>query len=120
MVPRALAAAASSVIAFIGLCHEAVGAVVYPFGPALFGGPVGWHMFGVLTVIVGILLLIGVLEWVRIPVMFLSLFVGVVGLALTLLVGIVFERFHFFATSAVLMAITVAISYRAARSHAHG
>ena len=37
---QSLAFCGAVLIAFIGVCHEFVGDVLFPWGPALFGGPI--------------------------------------------------------------------------------
>lgn len=117
---RSLAVAGSVLIAYIGLCHEFVGAIVYPFGPATFGGPVGWHGFGFAVVLIGVVLLGGVLGVGRVPVVVLSGLCAFVGVSLTVYAAIAFERFHFFAASAVLAALTVAACHRPVQTDGPG
>jgi len=72
MTPRdalyqSLASCDAAWILFIGVGHEFVGAVLYPWGYGRFGGEIGWHVVGALTVGSGMLLLAGTLHFVRLP-----------------------------------------------------
>jgi len=48
------------------------GAVLYPYGAAAFGGPIGWHSAGLAAVAAGILMAAGVLGLLRVPVVRLA------------------------------------------------
>src|SRR5207302_6329129 len=43
---QALAFAGATLLGYVGIVHEAVGSTLYPYGPAVFGGPLGWHAAG--------------------------------------------------------------------------
>jgi hypothetical protein len=101
---QALSAACAVLIAFQGVCHEVVGATLFPYGPALFGGPVGWHAFGFLIVAVGLGLLLAVLSGAR------RLAIGIaaplipLAVAVFLIAGIGHGDFHLFALTGLLSA----------------
>jgi hypothetical protein len=65
---QSLAASGAALIAFIGVCHESVGSVLFPWGPRLLGGPIGWNSAGILLVGTGLLLLGGTLGLIKFPV----------------------------------------------------
>lgn len=74
-----LTVAGCVLIVFIGLCHEFVGAVVFPWGPAVLGGPLGWHALGLGGTALALLLLGAVLGQVRLPVAPMALVVAALG-----------------------------------------
>src|SRR5438046_179620 len=43
---QAVACSGAVLVAHVGLAHEVIGTVVYPYGPGVFGGPVGWQAAG--------------------------------------------------------------------------
>ena len=98
---RALAAAGAMLLAYIGLVHEAVGARLYPDGPAVFGGPLGWHAAGLSLVGMGMLALAGVLDIVRVPVNLLAIVAIVAGAAGVAGDAWLHGGFHFFAFTMV-------------------
>jgi hypothetical protein len=112
---RSLAVAGSVLIVFIGLCHEVVGAVVFPWGPAALGGALGWHGLGLGGILLALLLLAGVLGYVDLPVGPLSLLFVTVGTAITTYTAVSHREFHFFAVSLVVAAAVVAVCYRRSR-----
>src|SRR2546428_138725 len=69
---QAVACSGAVLVAHVGLAHEVVGTVVYPYGPGVFGGPVGWHAAGFSVVASGLLMAIGVPGFIRVPVVLLA------------------------------------------------
>jgi hypothetical protein len=109
---RSFAVAGSVLILFIGLCHEFVGATVFPWGPATLGGPLGWHGLGVGGILGALFLLAGVLGRVDIPVVPVSLIFAALGMGLTLYTAVARRQLHFFAASLAIAAIVVAVCHR--------
>ena len=109
---RSFAVAGAVLIVFIGMCHEFVGAIVFPFGPAVFGGSLGWHGVGLGGILLGLFLLAGVLDLIQLPVALISLFFMLLGMAIAIYTAVAYGRFHFFAVSLVVAAIVVALCYR--------
>src|SRR5438094_178591 len=64
---QAVACSGAVLVAHVGLAHEVIGTVVYPYGPGVFGGPVGWHAAGRSAVASGLLVAVGVLGFIRVP-----------------------------------------------------
>jgi hypothetical protein len=109
---QALAAAGAVLITFIGVCHEVIGARLFPWAPALFG-VIGWHGMGIAGVVIGIGLLGGVLRLISFPVVSLAVAITVVGLGITLFTAVAHREFHFFALTASLAGTSVALFHRA-------
>jgi len=103
-------------IAFIGLCHEVIGATLFPWGPAAFGGPFGWHAAGIAGITSGLLLLLGTLHVVDVPVFLLALAVAVVGATITVYTALAHGQFHLFAVVLALSGILVGQSHRRTES----
>lgn len=108
IVHRSLAASGSVLVAFIGLCHEFVGASLFPWGPAAFGGPIGWHALGFAAIVLGLLLLAGTLRIFALPVFALSTGVAILGAFITAYSAVARAQFHFFAFSLSVAAVLVA------------
>src|SRR5205085_1164340 len=79
---QSLASCGAAIIAFIGVCHEVVGDIVFPWGPALLGGAVGWHGLGLFAIAVGLMLLGGTLRLIRFPVVPFALLIIAMGIAI--------------------------------------
>lgn len=103
--------AGAVLIVFIGLSHEFVGARVFPWGPATFGGPLGWHGLGVGGTLLALVLLAGVLGRVRVPIGPVALAFAVLGATITIYTAVAHGEFHFFAVSLVIAAIVVALCH---------
>ncbi len=112
---RAFAVAGSVLIIFIGLCHEMVGAIVFPFGPSVFGGLLGWHALGIGGTALAIVLLLGVLDIISIPINILSIVFLLIGISIFLYTAIIYKQFHFFALSLIFASITVIVCYKPGR-----
>jgi hypothetical protein len=95
-------AACAALIAFQGVCHEAVGAVLFPYGPDLFGGLAAWHAFGLVIVAVGAYLFAEVLRGTWRHVTPLSLVVVLVAAAVFGLALLRYGDFHVFALTGVV------------------
>jgi hypothetical protein len=111
----AVYAASGFLIAFIGVCHEVVGEALFPYGPAVFGGPVGWHAFGALIVAVGLWIFAAVL-WGRrsfvLPVAILLIPLGLSIFAYAATRG----DFHLFALAGVAAMSSVVVCERRLRA----
>ena len=53
---QSLASCGAVLIAFIGVCHEFIGHIVFPWGPSTLGGPIGWHGLGIFSIVLGLLM----------------------------------------------------------------
>ncbi len=116
---RSLAASGAALVVFIGLSHEFVGAALFPWAPAIFGGSVGWHAVGLAGIVAGLLLFAGTLHLVRVPVVTLSSVVAGLGALVTAYTAVVHSQFHFFAVALCLAGVLVAVCHpRAEREHA--
>lgn len=98
----AVSCAAATLVAYVGVVHEVVGATLYPEGPLKFGGPIAWHGVGLAGVAAGLLLAAGVLRLLPVPVKPLAAVVGVIGGAVFAAEAIGHGGFHFFAFTLVL------------------
>jgi hypothetical protein len=105
---QSLAASCAAVITFIGVCHGAVGAALFPFGPAFFGGLFLWYAAGIALIIVGLALLAATLRLIRFPVVATGLLMAPVALALTVFVAVVHGQFHMFAVTLALCGLLMA------------
>lgn len=104
--------AASVLIAFQGICHEAVGARVFPFGPELFGGWLGWHLFGFLITGVGVWFTIAVIRERYRFVSGTALVLAPVGAYIFGYTALVESGFHVFALTGTISAVVVAVCVR--------
>lgn len=96
---QSLASCGAALIAFIGVCHEFVGHVLFPWGPALFGGPVGWHTLGAFVIALGLLLLGGVLRLIKFPVVPFAAAIVALGVGIGVFAAAVHQQFHLFASA---------------------
>ena len=108
---RLLAFAAATMIAYVGVVHEVVGTRLYPEGPALLGGPIGWHAVGIGGIAVGVLLVLGTLGVVAVPLAPVALAIAGVGAAFVAW-DATRGGLHFFALTAMIAGVVLA---RAAR-----
>ena len=115
---RAMAAAGATLLAYIGLVHEAVGQRLYPDGPAVFGGPLPWHAAGLSLLAMGLLALAGVLGILRVPVVLFAVVAIVAGAAGVAGDAWLHGGFHFFAFTMMVAGALVATSMRG--EHAPG
>lgn len=115
---QSLAASGAAIIAFIGVCHETVGATLFPWGPAFLGGPVGWHGTGLVAIAAGLALLGGTLRLFRFPVVGLALLASAIGVFFLVATAVLHGQFHVFALAATCAGLVTASCHRraAARS----
>jgi hypothetical protein len=111
---QSLATAGAVLVTFIGVVHEFIGAKLFPWGPALLGGPIVWHGLGVGSTMVGLLMTAGVLRIIKFPVITCSVIIAVAGLSVMLLTAVLYQEFHLFALTVCLAAITTGGCYRRA------
>ena len=109
---QSLAACGAALIAFIGLCHEFFGHVVFPWGPAFLGGPIGWHAAGLSTVVVGLVLLGGTLRLYPLPVVPLALVVAAGGAFFVVVAAMLHHQFHMPALAGFLSGLLTAYCHR--------
>jgi hypothetical protein len=109
---QSLASCGAVLIAFIGVCHEFAGHIVFPWAPATLGGPVGWHGLGIFAVVVGLLLLGGTLRLIRFPVVPGSVAIAALGIAIGAFTAVAHHEFHMFAFAGVGAAATTARYHR--------
>jgi hypothetical protein len=113
---QSLATSGAVLITFIGVCHEFLGDTLFPWGPALFGGPIGWHGLGISAIIVGVLLAAGTLRVMRFPIAPVAFVVATMGLAVFLFTAIAYGKFHLMALTIFIAAIGTAVFDRKAMS----
>lgn len=111
---QSLASCGAVLIAFIGVCHEVAGHIVFPWAPAALGGPIGWHGAGISTVVLGVLLLAGTLGLIRFPVVPLALIVALAGAVIGVFTAVVHHQFHLFALALAIAGVTTAFFDRRA------
>ena len=111
--PRAAAScAAATLVAYVGVVHEVVGAQLYPDGPAQFGGPLGWHAVGVMGIAAGLLLVAGVLHVLPIPIAALAALIGAMGGIVFVGEALLHGGFHFFAFTLLVACGTLVAAER--------
>jgi len=111
---QSLAACGAAVITFVGVCHEAVGATLFPWGPAFLGGPVGWHGTGLVAIAAGLALLGGTLGLFSFPVVPLALVAAAIGVFFLVAAAVVHGQFHVFALAVVCCGTLTAYCHRRA------
>jgi hypothetical protein len=111
---QSLASCGAVLIAFIGVCHEFIGHIVFPWAPALLGGPVGWHGLGLFAIASGLLSLSGTLRFFDFPVVPFSLLAAAVGAVLVVLTAMLYREFHMFALAGFFAGIATAYFHRKA------
>jgi hypothetical protein len=111
---QALAACGAAIIAFIGVCHMFVGETLFPWGPAFFGGPIGWYGIGIVAIVGGLLVLGGTLRLFPFPVITISLVTAVIGLAVAVAAEVLHGQFHMFALAVFCSGILTAYFHRKA------
>jgi len=117
---QALAFAGATLLAYVGIVHEAVGSTLYPYGPAAFGGPLGWHAAGLSLVAAGVLIGAGTLGLLRLPVAPMAALLSLVGGAFVAAQALGHGDFHFFAFTMLVAGLLVALSARGARERTTG
>lgn len=111
---RSLASCGAALIAFIGVAHEAVGHILFPWGPAFLGGPVGWHATGLLAIVSGLLLLGGTLRLVRFPVVPFALAAAAIGAFFVVFTAVRHHQFHMFALAGFFSGVVASYFQRKA------
>jgi uncharacterized membrane protein len=99
---RALATAGGMLVLEVGLAHEMIGTRLYPDGPALLGGPLGWHAIGVAGIAMGLCMTGGALGLTAMPPRVLATGAIVLGLGFLALDAVLHGGFHFFAATLVV------------------
>lgn len=117
---QALSACGAALVAFIGVCHEVIGHILFPWGPALLGGPIGWHCAGIFTIGTGLLVLAGTLQLIRFPVVPFALIAVVAGVGLVIFTAVVHKDFHMFALAAGVAGAVTAFCHPRAVAHLGG
>lgn len=117
---RALAACGAAIITFIGVCHEVVGAVLFPWGPAFVGGALPWHGLGLFVIAAGSNVLAGTLGLVRFPVVPFAILAAILGAFFVVVAAVLHGQFHFFALAASLAGVLTAYAQRQAERLANG
>jgi hypothetical protein len=111
---QSLAASGAAVITFVGVCHEAVGATLFPWGPAFLGGPIGWHGTGLVAIATGLGLVGGALGLFPFPVVQLSLLASAIGVFFVVATAVLHGQFHVFALAVVCCGALTAYCHRRA------
>ena len=109
-----LAFAAATLVAYVGIAHEVVGTRLYPDGPALLGGPLGWHAVGIAGIVAGALLIAGTLGVLTVPLVPSALSIAVIG-GLFVAWDALNGGFHFFAMTLVIAGSVLALAARRPR-----
>lgn len=109
---RALAFGGATILAYVGLVHEVVGSTLYPDGPAVFGGLLGWHAAGISLTAIGLLMAAGTLGLIRLPTASLAVALSLVGFVVLVGEALQHRSFHFFAFTIVAAGIFVAVQTR--------
>ena len=118
---QSLATSGAVLVIFVAVCHEVVGAKLFPWGPAALGGPIGWHGVGVGGITVGLLLVGGTLRVLTFPVVPWAIAVAVLGFVIGAFTAVAHQEFHVFAAIVVLAATTTAVFHlKALRLHNDG
>jgi len=94
---QSLAASGAVLIAFVGLCHEFIGKILFPWEPAFLGGPIGWHALGLFAIASGLLLLGGTLRLFEFPVVPYALLSAAIGIIFVAIPAVLHHQFHMLA-----------------------
>ena len=111
---QSLASSGAVLITFIGICHEFVGHIVFPWGPSTLGGFIGWHGLGIFIIVIGLLLLGGTLRIIRFPVIPWAIVASILGLIVSIFTAIAHYQFHMFAFAVALAAAAIVVFHRKA------
>jgi hypothetical protein len=107
-----LATSGATLVAFVGVCHEVVGARLFPWAPDALGGPVGWHGAGLACILAGLLLVAGTLYLVHFPVVAAGIAIAIVGCLVGIVTAVVHGQFHLFAFTLSFGGLTAAMFHR--------
>jgi uncharacterized membrane protein len=113
---RALACLGAGLVAYVGVAHEVVGTTLFPYAPAVFGGPIPFHAVGVAGIVTGLLMVAGTLGLVRVPLVPLGVVLGALGAAIFVLTAGRYGDFHLFALTLSLAGLLVAVASRERRT----
>lgn len=105
---QSLAASGAVLIAFIGVCHEFSGHIVFPWAPAALGGPIGWHGLGLFTITLGLLMLGGTLGLIKFPVAPWAMVTAAIGITICAFTAVAHHQFHMFAFAGIFAGATTA------------
>ena len=111
---QSLAASGAALITFIGVCHEVVGAELFPWGPSFFGGPIGWNAVGLFAIATGLALLGGTLQLYHFPVVAVSILAALVGAFFLIVTAVLHHQFHLFALVGSISGAATAYCHREA------
>jgi hypothetical protein len=109
----AVSCAAATLVAYVGVVHEVVGATLYPEGPLQFGGPIVWHSAGLAGIAAGLWLAAGALRLLPVPGRLLAAAVGLIGGVVFAAEALLHGGFHFFAFTLVVAGGVLVIAERA-------
>src|SRR3954451_8415536 len=93
---QSLASSGATLVAFVGVCHELAGHIIFPWGPAFLGGPIGWHAVGLFAIASGLLLLGGTLRLYAFPVVAYALLGAAIGVFFIVATAVLHGQFHAF------------------------
>lgn len=108
---QSLASCGAALIAFIGVCHEFVGHLLFPWAPALFG-PVIWHGLGIFAIVVGVSMLLGTLRLIAFPVVAFASIAAVLAKVVFVFTAVAYLQFHLFALVAAMAGAVTAVFHR--------
>ena len=111
---QSLAACGAALITFIGICHEVVGAELFPWGPAFLDGPIGWNAVGLFAIAAGVALLGGTLHLYRFPVVAFSILAALIGAFFLIVTAVLHHQFHLFALVGSISGVVTAYFHHSA------
>ena len=104
-----LATSGATLVTFVGVCHEVVGARLFPWAPEALGGSLGWHGAGLACILGGLLLAAGTLHLIRFPVAAGGFTVAAIGIFVGIWTAVAHAQFHLFAFTLSVGGLAVAI-----------
>lgn len=113
---QSLAACGAVLIAFIGVCHETIGLILFPWALTI-GGPIAWHALGIFAIVAGLLVLGGTLRVIAFPVVPFALLALVLAVVVFIYTAVAHQQFHMFALVAAVSGGVTAIFHRKAAGH---
>lgn len=114
---QSLGCCGATLIAFVGVCHEFVGHILFPWGPAFLGGPIGWHALGLFAIASGLALLGGTLRLFPFPVAPFALLASAIGIVFVAIPAVLHHQFHMMALAVFFSGAANAYCYRKAAQH---